>query len=410
MKTISYLLTLVLVIFFFQSCQEGSNIEEKTERIHDQVLTIDTHTDSPLNLMRSDFDLGERHSYEDSRTCLDYPRMKEGGLDAAFLAVFIGQRERTGNGNKLAKKKAIEIFNKIHESIDENQDLAGLALEADDAYELEKQNKRAVYIGLENGYPIGKDINNVERFYELGARYITLCHTSNNDICDSSTDSDGPEHNGLSEFGKKLVRRMNKMGMIIDVSHMSDKAFYDVIEISNTPVIASHSCARALCDHPRNLSDEMLRKLKENGGVIQICFMSDYLKEIKQDPARDSAYRALREKYDGFSDLTEEERAKARKEWYAINKKFPKKLAAVKDVVDHIDHVVETIGINYVGIGTDLDGGGRVEDCADVSQMKNVTKELIKRGYSEEEIKMIWGGNFIRVFREVQRNSGTQSS
>lgn len=410
MKTTSYALTLVLVIFFFQSCQEDSNIEEKTKRIHDQVLTIDTHTDSPLNLMRSDFDLGERHSYEESRTCLDFPRMKEGGLDAAFLAVFIGQRERNDNGNKLAKKKAIEIFNKIHESIDKNQDRAGLALEPEDAYELEKKNKRAVYIGLENGYPIGKDINNVERFYELGARYITLCHTSNNDICDSSTDSDGPEHNGLSEFGKKLVRRMNEMGMIIDVSHMSDKSFYDVIEISNTPVIASHSCARALCDHPRNLSDEMLKKLKENGGVIQICFMSDYLKKIKQDPARDSAYRALRKKYNGFSDLTEEERAKARKEWYAINKKFPKKLATVKDIVDHIDHVVETIGINYVGIGTDFDGGGRVEDCADVSQMMNVTKELIKRGYSEEEIEKIWGGNFMRVFSEVQRSSVTQSS
>jgi membrane dipeptidase len=404
-----YTLALIVAVLAFQSCQTETNVTEKAAKIHNRVLTVDTHTDSPLNLMHSNFEMGEKHSYKETRTCLDFPRMKDGGLDAVFLAVFIGQRERTPEGNKQAREKAIKIFEKIHESIDKNIDKASLALEPNDAYEIEKQGKRAVYIGLENGYPIGDNIDNVDRFYELGARYITLCHTSNNDICDSSTDRDGEEHGGLSKFGEKVVKRMNKLGMIVDVSHISDKSFYDVVNISKAPVIASHSCARSLCDHPRNLSDEMLKALKKNDGVIQICFMSDYLKEIKQDPARDSAYQALREKYNGFKDLTEEERVKARKEWYAINKEYPKKLATVKDIADHIDHVVKTIGIDYVGIGTDFDGGGRVKDCQDVSQMQNVTEELVRRGYTQKEIEKIWGGNFMRVFREVQSISGNQS-
>jgi len=383
----------------------GQNSKDKQEaylNIHQNALTIDTHNDTPLNMMDDDFNIGKSHNSKEDRSCVDFPRMKEGGLDAAFFAVYLGQDKRDEAGHRSAKKRALKIFKSIHESVEKNSDQAELALEPSDAKKIEDKGKHAVYIGLENGYPLANNLANIDTFYNLGARYITLCHTSNNDICDSSTDPDGPEHNGLSKFGKKVVNKMNEKGMIVDVSHISDKAFYDVIEQSDAPVIASHSNVRALCESPRNLSDEMLKKLKENNGVIQISFLTDYIKDIEQNPKRDSAFNALREKYDGFQNLTEEERTKARKEWRSISKKYPKKLATVADMVDHIDYVAEKIGIDYVGIGTDFDGGARLKDCMDVSQMPNVTKELVKRGYSEKEIQKIWGGNFLRVFREVK--------
>jgi membrane dipeptidase len=198
------------------------------------------------------------------------------------------------------------------------------------------------------------------------------------------------------------VKEMNRLGMLIDVSHISDSAYFDVLKLSKTPVIASHSSARAICDNPRNFSDEMLYALKENGGVIQICILSDYVKTPPSYPERDSAFQALREKYNHFEGLTEEQYNQAGKDWRALGRKYPKELATVANAVDHIDHVVKTIGIDYVGIGTDFDGGGGLKDCKDASELKNITLELLKRGYSKEEIKKIWGENFLRVFRAVE--------
>jgi membrane dipeptidase len=402
MNHIVRVLLIVPLIFLLSCAKDSKNKEEEYLQIHKEAITIDTHNDTPLHMADPEFDMGKKHDPREDYSSVDFPRMKEGGLDAAFFAVFLGQRERDAEGYRAAKNRAMDIFESIHQTVKDNPDVAELALEADDAQKIKAKNKHAVYIGLENGYPINRNLANIDTFYNLGARYITLCHTSNNDICDSSTDPDGPEHGGLSKFGEKVVQKMNQKGMIVDVSHISDEAFNDVIEISKAPVIASHSCARALCESPRNLTDTMLKKLKENGGVIQICFLTDYVKKMPPNPKRDSAMSAIREKYNGFEDLTEEEMAKARKEWYTAARKYPKNLATVSDMVDHIDHVVKTIGIDYVGIGTDFDGGARLEDCMDVSQMPNVTKELVKRGYTEEEIKKIWGGNFLRVFREVE--------
>jgi membrane dipeptidase len=294
------------------------------------------------------------------------------------------------------------VFEEIEKTLEEHSDLAELALDPDDGYEIEKKGKRAIFLGIENGYPLGNDLSLIGKYYDLGARYITLCHTRNNDICDSSTDREGPEHDGLSDFGRKVVQEMNRLGMIIDVSHISDDSFYDVIELSTAPIIASHSCARAICDNPRNLDDVMLKKLAENGGVIQMCILSSYVKDPEPYPERDSAFAALREKYRDFSDLSDEEMDKARSEWYAVEREFPQILATVSDVVDHIDHIVEVTGIDHVGIGTDFDGGGGVEDCFDVSEMGNITRELVRRGYRRKEIEKIWGGNFMRVFKEVE--------
>lgn len=203
---------------------------------------------------------------------------------------------------------------------------------------------------------------------------------------------------------------MNALGMIIDISHVSDKSFYDVLKLSKAPVIASHSCARALCDNPRNINDEMLKKLAENGGVIQMCILSDYVKVIKQDSIRINAEQPIIERYNILKELSYEEQQKVFRDWDALNETYPPILATVSDAVDHIDHIVDVAGIDHVGIGTDFDGGGELEDCYDVSQIKNITIELVKRGYTENEIEKIWGGNFMRVFNKVQQLAENQES
>jgi membrane dipeptidase len=349
--------------------------------------------------VRGDFDLSEKHDARDDGSKVDFPRMEEGGMDAVFFAVFLGQRQRDAEGNAIAKQKADEIFDSAYAVVERNANLAQFAFSPDDALRIETEGKRAVFLGIENGYPIGNDISLVEYFYDRGARYITLCHTKNNDICDSSTDS--TEYKGLSPFGAEVVKEMNSLGMMIDVSHISDSSFYDVIALSESPVIASHSSARAICNHPRNLNDDMLQKLAANGGVAQVCILSDYVKEMPPNLERDSARVALREKYRGFDDLTDEEMKSARNEWREINRKYPSNLATVSDAVDHIDHIVAVAGIDHVGIGTDFDGGGGLADCFDVSEMPNITIELVRRGYTKEQLSKIWGGNIMRVMKEV---------
>ncbi len=352
------ILSLVLVLsgcgIFPRSAGDSSLIADK---IHKQVLTIDTHTDTPLLFGREGYDIGRKNNPAQRGGQVDFPRMIEGGLDAAFFAVFVGQGERTKEGNSAAKERALNIFRQIHDALENNSEVAGLALTPDDAYRLRDEGRLAIYIGLENGYPLGMDISMVEKYYDLGARYITLSHSRNNDICDSSTDPKGPEHGGLSQFGREVVRKMNETGMMIDVSHISDEAFYDVIGITNTAVIASHSNARAICDHPRNMDDNMLLALKENGGVVQVCILSAYVKTPEPNPQRDAARQDLRERFNNFEGLSEEKMEQAREEWHLVNEKYPQELATVADLVDHIDYIVELIGIDHVGIGTDFDGG-----------------------------------------------------
>jgi len=400
MRLKNNLLFLFGISLILLSCNQ--DLEKKANKIHDDIISIDTHTDTPLNFLDTTFDVGKWNDFETTRTRVDFPRMKAGRLDGVFMAVFIGQGPRTVEGNQKAKSRALEIFSALHEKVNLYPEQAEIALNSEDIYRIKKTGKSTVYIGVENGYPIGTDISNIKEFYDLGARYITLCHTKNNDICDSSTDDKGPEYNGLSAFGEDVVKEMNRLGMLVDVSHISDSSFFDVLKLTNMPVIASHSSVRAICDNARNFSDNMLFAIKENGGVIQICILSDYIKTPLPYPERDSVFQALREKYNHFEGLSEVEYQEAVKEWRATDKLYPKELATVSDVVDHIDYVVNTIGIDYVGIGTDFDGGGGVTGCMDDSEMKNITVELLKRGYNKEEIGKIWGGNFLRIFKEVE--------
>jgi membrane dipeptidase len=280
--------------------------------------------------------------------------------------------------------------------------LVELATSPEDAYRLEKEGKRAAFIGMENGYPIGKDLSFVKEYYDRGIRYVTLCHSSDNDICDSSTDRRNPEDKGLSDFGKEVVAECNRLGIMVDVSHVSDKSFFDVLEVTKAPVIASHSCVRALCDHQRNLSDDMLKALASNNGVIQICFVSSFVKKTKPNPEREKALAELREKYGSWSEVRDENlREKMEDAYMDIYEKYPSEKATVQELVDHIDYVVRLIGVDHVGIGTDFDGGGGVEGCDDVSELPNITTELLRRGYSEEDIRKIWGENIMRVFKKV---------
>lgn len=408
MKYSGPITTILLLLIIFKislGVEKPDNTREtrKASRIHTRAVTIDSHNDTPMWFTDSNYNFAADHHNLRPRNRVDLPGMNAGGLDAAFFAVFVGQGERTEAGNIKAHNDAIRTFNAIHRQLELHQNDIVKTGSVSDLKRVLKTGNKAMFIGLENGYPIGKDLKNVEKFYNLGARYITLCHSKNNDICDSANDT--LEHNGVSEFGKTVISEMNRLGMMVDVSHVSDKSFYDAIQLSKTPVIASHSCARALCNNPRNLSDDMLKALAEDGGVIQMCILSSYVKTPAPNPKRDSAQAALRIKYRGFKDLNETEWAKARNEWYAIDDVFPQELATVSDVVDHIDHIVKIAGIKHVGIGTDFDGGGAVKGCEYVSEMENITLELIKRGYSAREIKMIWGKNLLRVMKQTEKFS-----
>ncbi len=399
------ILQLFVFFVFSQSIYAASEKQnEKVVKIHKKALTVDTHCDTPMNLLDGNFDIGIRNKPPQNR--VDFPRMKEGGLDAMFFAAFTGQKPRTPENIAEAYKTANEMIEATKAACLKYNNLAEVAYQAEDAARLEKQEKLAIYIGMENGFPLGTDISRVKEFYDKGVRYITLCHSYNNDICDSSSDKKGPEHNGLSSFGKQVVKEMNRLGIMVDVSHISDKSFYDVIAESSSPVIASHSSVRAIAHHNRNMTDEMIKALAKNGGVIQICLLDDYVK----DPDTTTVYYQKRKEfYSNYearsASMTDDQKRELRKEWRALSEKYPKPLPSVSDYVDHIDYVKKLVGIDYVGIGSDFDGGGGLEDCADVSQFPNITAEMLKRGYTTEEIEKVWGGNFFRVFKTVEQQA-----
>ncbi len=396
------MMRIFIIILIGTVCLTGCRSSEEklikqAEKIHASILTVDTHCDTPMEFSDPSFDLGLRH--DDG--CIDFPRMIEGGLHAEFFAVFTGQGPRNDSAYNEVHQKALDVLRTIHKNVEKNNAVAEIATSPEDAYRLKKAGKIAAFIGVENGYPIGKDISRIKQYYDLGARYITLAHSKNNDICDSSTDPVGPENNGLSSFGVQVVKEMNRLGIMVDVSHISDKSFYDVLKVTDAPVIASHSSCRALCCSSRNLTDNMMVALKENGGVIQICILGNYLKTPEPNPELDQKLKELRNRYADYNALADSTKKIMRKEYNDILKSYEKP-GTVKDVVDHIDHVVQVIGVDYVGIGTDFDGGGGVDGCRNASEMKNITIELLRRGYSKQDITKIWGGNIMRVLKKVE--------
>lgn len=412
MKKASFLrLTSILcIVLFTQACSKTNDeslhqnisLSSSALELHDRILTLDSHADTPLRLIEPGFDLAERHDPHETGSKLDYPRMIEGGLDAVFFAAFVAQGIRDDDGHSRARELALEMLDAVWASAEKNSDIVGIALNPEDAAVLEAEGKRAIYLSIENGYPIGNDLKNVELFYNKGVRYVTLVHSTNNDLADSATDSGGPEHGGISLLGASVVEEMNRLGIMVDVSHGSDETFYDAIELSKAPIIATHSNARTVTDHPRNMSDDMLRLIAKNGGVVQLTMLSDYLRDAPQNPERDSALASLRASLKPSNEMTEGERKAARDQLREIRTQYPDPLATVQNAVDHIDHIVSIAGIDHVGIGCDFDGGGGIDGVFDASEVMNITVELVRRGYSEQDIEKIWSGNLLRVFAEVQ--------
>jgi membrane dipeptidase len=374
--------------------------ETDVKLVHQKAMVIDTHTDTPMMLVNG-FDPAIKHEAPESR--VDFPRLRDGGVDAIFFGLFTSQKKLTTENYQVAYTMANRMIDSTLAAVSRNGQLAEMAYAAKDVARISGRHKTAIFLGMENGFPLAKDISRVEEFYKKGVRYITLCHTSNNDICDSSTDPRGPVSNGLSEYGRQVVAEMNRLGMIIDVSHLSDKSFFDVLSLSNDPVIASHSSVRALCGHPRNMSDEMIKALAAKGGVIQICILGEYIVPEDTTSVNYIKMTELKKKYNNWQYKDEAEQARSWHEYDSINKLYPPVLPFITDAVNHIDYVAKLVGVDYVGIGSDFDGGGGLADCLDVSDFPKITAELMKRGYSQKDINKIWGGNFLRVLREVER-------
>ena len=385
-----------------ESVNQDVDTTSRAVELHYEILTLDSHADTPLRLLEPGFNLAERHDPYETGSKLDYPRMIEGGLDAVFFAAFVAQGIRDDEGHTRARDLALQMLDAVWASAEKNSDIVGIALNPEDAAALESEGKRAIFLSIENGYPIGGDLKNVELFFDRGVRYVTLVHSTNNDLADSATDSGGPEHGGISPLGASVVKEMNRLGIMVDVSHGSDETFYDAIELSKAPIIATHSNARMITDHPRNMSDDMLRLIAENGGVVQLTMLSDYLRDAPENKERDSALESLRASLKPSNQMTDNERRAAREQLSEIRAQYPDPLATVQNAVDHIDHIVSIAGIDHVGIGCDFDGGGGIDGVFDVSEVINITIELVRRGYSEQDIEKIWSGNLLRVFAKVQ--------
>ena len=401
---VKLVILMIFVALNGYGCTPQKSLSERTAQIHDEVLTVDTHIDWPIQqFLNPDFNPSVRHAPgEFGSGQWDLIRMQEGGLDAVFMSIFTPQRERTEEGHTRAKEIALKQIESTKKMIADNPDTAAIALTPEDAYRLEKEGKRAIFLGMENGYPIAKDLRNVKLFFDLGVRYITITHSKNNELGDSSTDEQ-QEWGGLSPLGKEVVKEMNRLGMMVDISHVHDETFWDIIKLTKAPVIASHSSARALRDVPRNLSDEMLKAIAENGGVVQVCFLDDFIKKMAQTPERLAALEQLKEERSAWvnGELSQEESEKLKEKYHQINEKYPKNRPTLAEAIDHIDRMVKVMGIDHVGIGSDFDGGGGLIGIDDVSQMPNITRELLARGYTKDEIRKLWGGNLMRVFSEV---------
>jgi membrane dipeptidase len=387
--------------------QDDAALIARAKAIQANILTIDTHVDIPFNFSTDAYDMmkpGPRGQQ------VHLPTMISGGMDAAFLIVYVGQGERTTAGYAKALADAFTKFAAIHKLTEElYPDKIELAYTAADARRIHATGKRVALIGMENGYPMGKDLRLLDQFYDYGARYLTLVHNGHNDLADSAqpdkrSNEPATEHNGLSPLGKRVVKRLNQLGIMVDVSHSSDKSTLDMLAASAAPVIASHSAVKGVSDHPRNLSDAALEGIKRTGGVAQIVAFDSYLKAMP--PEKTAAIAALNkdtgvDQPGGRQNLTPTQQQIYDARMAEINKKWPR--ANVKDLVDHVDYAVKKIGIDHVGIASDFNGGGGIDGWDNAGETFNVTVELVRRGYTEEQIAKIWGGNLLRVMGEVER-------
>ena len=422
-------LSLAAVTLGAQSPPGDADLIRRARAIHERVLTLDTHNDiEPDNFTAA------RNYTQRLDTQVNLPKMIEGGLDASFFIVYVGQPNPAQVPDSLspagfdrAFRQAIAKFDAVHRLTEQiAPDRIGLALTADDVRRIAASGRKVALIGVENGYPIGEDIRRVKEFYDRGGRYLSLAHNGNNQLSDSNTgEREGYTwKNGISPMGERVIAEMNRLGMMVDVSHPSRGSMLRAAELSKAPIIASHSAVRALCDVPRNMDDEMLKALAKTDGVVQIVGFASYIKTPKPDsPERAAALAALRREFDlpepaapqasgapgstralqtAIDALPAARRADYTSKLAEINTRMPADpIASVKDFVNHIDYAVKLIGIDHVGISSDFDGGGGLSDWRDAADTFNVTLELVRRGYTEEQIGKIWSGNLLRVMARV---------
>ena len=336
----------------------GEAQEFKAAReLHTKIVTLDSHCDSPMILAPQQVDWAEAFSRRNPDLLVDLQKMDEGHLDGTIMVAYLAQGARDEEGLKAATAKANDILSKMENMATRCADRVAIARCPDDLRRLKLDGRHGIMLGIENGYAIGKDIKNVEIFRNRGVVYMTLCHNGDNDICDSAKGNN--EHGGVSQFGADVIREMNRVGMMVDLSHGGEKSFYDALDISAQPIVCSHSSAKVLCDHPRNLTDDQMRALAQKGGVAQVTFYHGFLKSEGE--------------------------------------------ASIIDAIAHLNHMVKIMGVEHVGIGTDFDGDGGVKGIASASELINFTRRLLRERYTNEEIQMLWGGNFLRVMQQVQQ-------
>ncbi len=372
------------------------------KEIHDRYLTLDTHLDVPIMLRMPGFDISQEHTWVDHASQVDFPRMKKGGLDGGFFVIFVPQKLLNQELRANAVDEGFLIANLIQETVDVHADLCGLATTPAEALALKAAGKHVVFMGIENGYVIGRNIGLIEEYHKLGVRYFGIVHTRNNDLGDSSTNGRGPLHFGLSHLGKAAVEECNRLGMMIDVSHASDKTTWDILEQSQAPVLASHSGSYAAYPHARNLNDALLKAIADGGGVVQMNVFSSYIMPTTADPAAVAASKAWSAKYRPNPPLSRELTEQGLLDRVELKRSFPPQLSDIPTVVDHIDHMVKVMGVDHIGLSGDFDGGGGVADLMDVGQMMNLTIEMLRRGYSAEDLGKMWGANVMRVLADVQ--------
>jgi len=376
----------------------ADDIAERARKLHANAVVLDTHVDTPQRLLFEKFDLGKR----DAEGHLDIPRMREGGLNAVFMSIWTPSQV---NGPK-GVKRALDLIDAVREQVQRYSQELALATTAEEVRRARAQGKIAVLMGMEGGHMIDDDLGLLRIYAALGVRYLTLTHGSNTNWADSSTDD--PKHNGLTPFGRSVVRELNRLGVLVDISHVSDKTFYDALEASRAPLIASHSSCRALCNHKRNMTDEMIRALAKKGGVIQINYNTGFLSQEYAE-----AYRRIADEIkakDSEADkLYGENMAPVIRANERIRREFTAagKLPRVswEKIVAHIDHVVKLVGVDYVGLGSDFDGATMPEGMEDCSKLERITEALLRKGYSEADIRKILGENTLRVLEQAERVS-----
>ena len=391
----TFLVSPALLSSLFAISEDG--VSPRVAELHRGAIIVDTHIDTPQRLLDEGFDLAPRDAYGH----IDLPRMREGGLDAAFFSIWVDPRKYKEDG---AVERALQLIATIYEQVERHPNDLLLARTAGDIRRAHREGKIALLMGLEGGHPIEDNLRILRTYAELGVRYMTLSHSINNHWADSSTDE--PEHNGLTDFGRQVVQEMNRLGVIVDISHVSDKTFYDALEVTQTPVIASHSSCRALVGIPRNMSDDLLRAVAKNGGVVQIA-MGSWFVVPEYDPftATDEMKEWRAERDVRIEEKCGEDSKCVSLEILRRNLDYQKMIprGTLKHIVDHIDHAVKVAGVDHVGLGSDFDGVPALpEGFDDVTFLPALTQELADRGYSDEDILKILGGNTLRVIEAVE--------